>query len=339
MRIVATGGAGYLGSVLVPMLMEAGHEVTVVDRFFFGPQTLPDPTIEPRLHLHRDDTRWVSGRLFEGQDAVVDMAALSNDPAGALDPWKTFEIDFLGRSRVARLARQAGVARYVVTSSCSLYGFQEEILTEEATPRPLTAYAEANVRIEKDTLPLANDAFVPTAVRFATLYGLSPRMRFDIAINGMVLGAHRTGKIPMMRDGAQWRPFLHVRDAARALLGVLTAPADRVRGEVFNVGSDDQNFQIRPLAEIVAGAMEARPALEWYGDPDHRSYRVSFAKVGRVLGYRPELRPPDAVHEIERALREGRLEADTRTKTVEWYQHLLTDPADGGAVAMHGSVL
>ncbi|HTT26099.1 MAG TPA: NAD(P)-dependent oxidoreductase, partial [Thermoplasmata archaeon] len=170
MKVIVTGGAGYLGSVLVAELVGAGHDVTVIDRFFFGEESL-DAGANRSAHRTRDDIRWVDGKQFEGAEAVIDLAALSNDPAGALDPWKTLEINYLGRARVARLAREAGVRRYVVSSSCSLYGFQSEILTEESKPNPLTVYARANVLVESDTLPLASPEFCVTALRFATLYG------------------------------------------------------------------------------------------------------------------------------------------------------------------------
>lgn len=335
MRVVVTGGAGYLGSVLVPELLAAGHSVTVIDRFFFGAESLPAQGVQ----LVRDDVRWVDGQVLDGAEALVDLAALSNDPAGALDPWKTLEINFLGRSRMARLAREAGLKRYVVSSSCSLYGFQSEILTEESKPNPLTVYARANGLVEADTLPLATPEFSVTALRFATLFGPSRRMRFDLAVNGMVLGATRTGKIPVARDGDQWRPFLHVRDAARAILAVLSAEPADVNGQVFNVGSDDQNFQIRPLAELVAGAMAARPSLEWYGDPDARSYRVSFRKIHEGLGFRPREDVAEAVRSIESSLAQGELAATPKTKTVEWYRHLLSDPTARETVALHGVVL
>ena len=217
MRIAVTGGGGYLGTSLVPLLLEKGHEVMVVDRFFFGTEPLDGLRNHPRLQLLREDIRWVDGSNFTGVDAVIDMAALSNDPAGEIDPWMTFDINYLGRARIARLAREARVPRYLLTSSCSIYGFRDGSLDESTPPNPLTAYARANVLAERDTLPMADETFCPTALRFATLYGLSGRMRFDLAINGMVAGAVRTGKIPVMKDGTQWRPFLHVRDAARAL--------------------------------------------------------------------------------------------------------------------------
>jgi nucleoside-diphosphate-sugar epimerase len=338
-KVLITGGAGYIGTSLVPMLLEGGHEVTVVDRFFFGDQSFSSLRGNGSLRLVRDDVRWFDGRLMEGQEAVIDMAALSNDPAGELDPWKTFDINYLGRVRVARLAREARVPRYLLTSSCSVYGFRDGILDESTPTNPLTAYARANVMAESDTLPLAQDGFCPTAVRFATLYGLSGRMRLDIAINAMVVGARRTGKIPIMKDGTQWRPFLHVRDAARALISMLAQDPGQIRSQIFNIGSDEQNYQIAPLAELVAGAMTTRPTLEWYGDPDVRSYRVSFRRAREQLGFVPHLTPADAAREIEAALTSGALVPSMQHKTVEWYRHLLEDPIAGGSVSLRGVVL
>ncbi|HEV2166641.1 MAG TPA: SDR family oxidoreductase, partial [Thermoplasmata archaeon] len=204
MKVVVTGGGGYIGTTLVPMLLAEGHEVTVVDRFYFGEQHLLDGTRGASVHRVRDDVRWVDGGVLKGADAVIDMAALSNDPAGEIDPWKTLDINYLGRVRMSRLAREAGVPRYLLTSSCSVYGFQDGILTETSTPKPMTVYARANILAERDILPTSDRAFCATAVRFATLFGPSPRMRYDLAINGMVLGGLRTGKIPVMQDGTQW---------------------------------------------------------------------------------------------------------------------------------------
>jgi len=213
------------------------------------------------------------------------------------------------------------------------------MITEETPPNPLTVYARANVMAERDNLPIASETFCTAAVRFATLYGRSGRMRFDLAVNGMVLGAHRTGKIPVMQDGTQWRPLMHVRDAARALIQLLTVPAERIRGQVFNIGSDEQNFQIRPLAEIVGGAMSKPPQLEWYGSADNRSYRVSFAKARDRFGFRTESTVADATREIERGLVDGSLAATPETKTVDWYRHLLTDETAASAVRLRGVVL
>jgi nucleoside-diphosphate-sugar epimerase len=339
MKVLVTGGAGYIGSSLVPLLLQRGHEVTVVDRFFFGDQVFRSLRNSAALHLIRDDVRWFDGSLLKGQDAIIDMAALSNDPAGELDAWKTLDINYLGRARVARLAREAGVSRYLLTSSCSVYGFRDGLLDESTPPNPLTAYARANILAEMDNLPLASPTFSPTAVRFATLYGLSGRMRFDLAVNAMVLGARKSGKIPIMKDGTQWRPFLHVRDAARALADLLLADPLRVGGQVFNLGSDDQNFQIAKLAEIVADSMATRPTLEWYGDPDRRSYRVSFRRARDELHFAPEFTPRDAAKEIESALMSGTLAPSPEQKTVDWYRHLLSDRVAGESVSLHGVVL
>jgi len=339
MKLFVTGGAGYIGTSLVPMLVGAGHEVTVLDRFFFGKERLKLPDGPGSATLVRDDVRWVDGSLLKGSDAVIDMAALSNDPSGELDPWKTVDINYLGRARIARLAREAGVPRYILTSSCSVYGFQSEILTEESRPNPLTVYARANVMAESDILPLASPTFAPMAVRFATLYGLSGRMRFDLAVNGMVLGGFKTGKIPVMKDGTQWRPFMHVKDAARALVHLLSQPLDRIRGQIFNIGSDAQNYQIGPLAEMVSQAMSRHPEIAWYGDPDTRSYRVSFDRARTELGFETRETPAEAAAEIESALAAGDIVASPETKTVDWYRHLLSDTAAGMAVRLHGTVL
>ena len=339
MDVLVTGGAGYLGTTLVPELLRRGHRVTVVDRFFFGNEGVGTLAPRPGLRTMREDSRWIDGATVEGHDAVLDLAALSNDPAGELDPWKTYDINYLGRARIARLAREARVARYILASSCSVYGFRDVLLNETMPPQPLTAYARANVLAEQDTLPLATDRFCTTALRFATLYGLSARMRLDLAINGMVAGAWRSGRIPIMKDGTQWRPFLHVRDAARALCELLEQPPPRIRGQVFNVGSSEQNFQIARLAEVVAGAMRTTPALEWYGDPDRRSYRVDFRRSREELGFSPTFTPADATQEIESALASGDLVPSIQHQTVEWYRHLLSDSAAGASVALRGVVL
>jgi nucleoside-diphosphate-sugar epimerase len=340
MKLVVTGGGGYIGTTLVPFLLEKGHFVTVIDRFFFGADVLQkhEKKSGGKLKLIRDDIRHFSGKLLEGHDAVVDMAALSNDPSGELDPWKTFEINYLGRSRVARLAKEAGIKRYLLISSCSIYGFQEGVLTEKSPVNPLTTYSKANYLAESDNLPLGDDQFTSSAIRFATVYGLSGRMRFDLAINGMTLGAFKTGKIPILRDGTQWRPMIHVKDAARAILTALEADPRTVNGQIYNMGSDEQNFQIKPLADAVASAMPKAPIVDWYGDPDHRSYRVSFAKA-KSHGFQAQYTPMDAVKEMVAALQKKTVREGAVTKTVDWYKHLLNDPAEGAAVAFGGEVL
>jgi nucleoside-diphosphate-sugar epimerase len=321
-RVVVTGGAGYIGSVLTEMLLDAGYEVTVLDRFFFGP-TLDHLSGREGLRLVRDDVRTFTPTVLDGAYAVCDLAALSNDPAGDLDPEKTREINHRGRARVARLARERGVERYVLASSCSVYGFQNGVLDEQSTTQPLTTYAHANLDAEASNLPLAAAGFCVTALRQATVYGLSARMRFDLAINGMTLGVFHGGRVRVLRDGTQWRPMVHVRDTSRAFLAVLGAPPEAVNGQIFNVGSDEQNFQILPLARRVSEAVGRPFEMEWYGDPDHRSYRVSFSKIQRTLGYEARYTPEDAAREIFAALQSGRTAPDLRTRTVEWYKNLI----------------
>lgn len=322
--VLVTGAGGYIGSVLTRMLLEEDRTVIAVDRFFFG-STLPT---HERLRVVAADVRHLEASHLEGVDAVIDLAALSNDPAGELDPELTWQVNHRARVRVARLAQSAGVQRYVFPSSCSIYGFQDGLLDETSPPNPLTTYAKANLQAEQDILPLAGEQFCVVVLRQATVYGLSARMRFDLAINGMVRGLYLNGTIPVLRDGTQWRPFVHVRDTCRAMLLMLEAHAERINGQIFNVGADEQNCQILPLARGVAEAVGLPFQFEWYGHPDHRSYRVSFRKIREVLGYQPMHSPADGATEVHEALRSKQVDPhDPRTITVGWYKHL----AENGA--------
>ena len=319
--ILVTGGAGYIGSVLVPDLLKENLKVIALDRFFFGKKTLPQK--HPNLSLVEDDIRSVNENLLNGVDAVIDLAALSNDPAGELEPEKTWEINHQGRVRIANLAKKFGVSKYILPSSCSIYGFQKEIVDETSKVNPLTTYAKANYEAEKDIMPLADDNFCVTILRQATVYGLSPRMRFDLAINGMVKGFITKGAIPILRDGTQWRPFVHVKDTTRAMRLILQMSHDVVNHQIFNVGSDEQNIQIISLAQTVAESMKLPFKYQWYGDPDHRSYQVSYKKIFEALGFLPNTTPKDGVKEIASAIKNGGLDPDDpKTITVNWYAHL-----------------
>jgi len=327
-KTLVTGGAGYIGSILIPLLLGKGYEVKCLDRFFFGKEPLAKVSSNPSLELIRDDVRWFNPQTLKGIDAVIDLAALSNDPSGELDPAKTYDINYLGRVRVAKLSKEYGVKRYILASSCSIYGFREDtILDEKSVPNPLTTYAKANIMAEKDVLPLSDADFTVTVLRQATVYGLSQRMRFDLAINGMVLGLWKTKKIPVMRDGTQWRPFIHVKDAAKALITIMEAPSDKINGEIFNTGSNEQNYQIYPLAKMVGEALPISFEVEWYGSPDRRSYRVNFDKIRKALGFRPDYTPKEGALEIYEALESGEVTDSIKTKTVEWYKHLLNTHA------------
>lgn len=339
MKILVTGGGGYIGSILIQMLLERGYKVKCLDRFFFGMETLSHVAGDPNLEIIKDDIRWFDPNIMRDVDAVMDLAALSNDPTGELNPSKTMEINYKGRVRVAKLAKKHGVKRYILASSCSVYGFQDELVDEKSPTNPLTTYAKANVLAEQESLPLADNNFCVTALRLATVYGLSPRMRFDLAINGMVLGFYKHGKIPIMRDGTQWRPFVHIKDASRAFIMVLEADKDLVNKEIFNVGSNEQNYQIKPLAELIADAIGLPFNFEWYGSPDKRSYRVDFSKIRDVLGFKPKYTPKEGAKEVYDALVEGKVKDDIKTRTVEWYKFLLNAQKIVKEVELRGVIL
>jgi len=322
MKVLVTGGAGYIGSILSRILLEKNYDVTCLDRLFFGTDSIKD--ITGRINLIKDDIRWFKPEILKGIDAVFDLASLSNDPSGELDPQKTLEINYKGRVRVAQLSKKYGVAKYVLASSCSVYGFQEGILKEESSLKPLTTYAKANVSAEKEILSLADKSFSATVLRQATVYGYSQRMRFDLAINGMTLGFYKNGKIPIMRDGKQWRPFVHVKDTSNAFIKVLEADAELVNGQIFNAGSNEQNIQIFNLAKLIAESINLPFNYQWYGSPDKRSYRVSFTKIQETINFKPQYTPKEGAKKVFNALKEGKLNAeDPKTITVEWYKRLL----------------
>jgi nucleoside-diphosphate-sugar epimerase len=338
MRVMVTGGAGYIGSVLSRMLLDKGYDVTILDRLFFGSDSIKD--ISDRIKLLKTDSRWYEPSALKGVDAVFDLAALSNDPSGELDQKKTLEINHEARVRTAKLAKKNGVSKYVLASSCSVYGFQEGILTEQSTPNPLTTYAKANILAEKDNLPLGDKKFTSTAVRQATVYGHSGRMRLDLAVNGMVLGFFKNGKIPIMRDGKQWRPFVHIKDTSNAFIKILESEPDLVNGQIFNVGSENQNVQIFDLAKEVAEAIKLPFNFEWYGSTDTRSYKVSFEKIRKTLGYKTVHTAADGAREVYEALKSGKLNGDDpRTITVKWYKQLMEMHSIMKDVEMNGVVL
>ena len=335
--ILVTGAGGYIGTTLVPMLLGAGHSVRAIDRFFFGRSLLPD---DDRLEVVVEDTRKLAPEHFDGIGAVIDLAAISNDPSGELFQEATFEINHDSRVRTARLAKEAGARRYILPSSCSIYGFQQDgvVAQESNATNPLTTYARANEMAEKGALPLADERFCVVVLRQATVYGLSPRMRFDLAINGMTYGAWKTGRLPLMRDGTQWRPMVHVQDTARAQMFMLEADASRVNGEIFNVGSAGNTYQIGPLGEVVGGYVPRDVEIEWYGDPDRRSYRVAFEKI-EALGYRAEKTAADGVAEICEALEAGTVDKTIQTITLDWYRELARWHRVIREVEMYGGIV
>jgi nucleoside-diphosphate-sugar epimerase len=280
MRVLVTGHHGFIGSVLTPFLHEAGHEVVGLDTFFFRGCDFGDSGAwKPALEL---DLRDVRPQTLEGFDAVVHLAALSNDPLGNVDPEWTYSVNLHGAVDLARAAKAAGVQRFIFASSCSMYGAVEgdALVDEEAPLRPLTPYAESKVRAEEIICGLAEQGFVPVSMRNATAYGVSPRLRLDVVLNNFVGWAHTTGAIRLLSDGMSWRPLVHIRDIAKAALTFLAAPPEKVAGEAFNIGSTEQNYRVRELAEIVRRRL---PSCEITfasdASPDPRSYRVDFTKL------------------------------------------------------------
>jgi nucleoside-diphosphate-sugar epimerase len=283
MRILVTGTEGYLGSLLAPILMERGHEVIGVDTGFYKEGWLFNGLDRTPLTLVKD-LRRLEPVDFEGVEAVVHMAELSNDPAGALAPHITYEINHEGSLHVASLAKTAGVERFVYMSSCSVYGVTEGGEVDEGSPlNPQTAYGICKTLVERDVMPLANDSFSPTFLRNATAYGASPRMRFDVVLNNLAGWAWTRREIRMTSDGSPWRPLVHALDIARAIVCTLEAPRQTVHGEVFNVGDSRHNYRVREIAEIVARAFPGC-ALSFGGSgSDNRSYRVNFDKINSSL--------------------------------------------------------
>lgn len=336
-HVLVTGGGGYIGTCLVPKLLALGERVRLIDRLFFGEDLLPD---HPALDVVREDARHIQPAHLAGIDAVIDLVAISNDPSGELFQQATWEINHQARARTARMAKSAGVGRYILPSSCSIYGFLPDgvIATEDTPPNPLTTYAHANLAAEREVLALAGSDFCVVVLRQATVFGAAPRMRFDLAINGMTYGAWKTGRLPLMRDGTQSRPMLHVADAAKAMAFMLKVPAEEVNGQIFNVGAAENNYRIADLGRIVAETAPRPVEIEWYGDPDHRSYAVSFDKI-ESLGYRATRRAEDGVREIWTALEDGTLERTPQTITLEWYQQLDLWERRVRSLSLHGGMI
>jgi nucleoside-diphosphate-sugar epimerase len=284
MRVLVTGHEGYLGSVMVPELIARGHHVVGFDTGYFAECTIGPQPVAP-TRVVDGDLRDAPADLCSGIDAVVHLAALSNDPLGNLDPALTSAINVEASLRLARRARDAGVARFVFSSSCSLYGAGGNDLVDEDAPlRPVTPYAESKVRFEDGLHALADADFSPISLRNATAYGWSPRLRLDIVLNDLVAHALCSGEVRVLSDGTPWRPIVHAADIATVFAEVLDAPRAAVHDAVFNVGFPDQNYQVREIADTVASVVDgSRVVITGETGPDLRSYRVDFSRLARTF--------------------------------------------------------
>lgn len=305
-HVLVIGGAGYIGSALLPDLLDTGHNVRVLDLLLFGKSPIKNVVAHPRLELVHGDFRHVDSvvEAMRDIDSVVHLGAIVGDPACNLDENLTIDVNLSATRVLAQLARSANVDRFLFASTCSVYGACDEILDERSEVRPVALYGHTKLAAENVLLDMSDDGFLPTILRFATIYGLSGRTRFDLVVNLMTAQAKLDNEITVF-GGEQWRPFVHVKDAARAIGLILDAPADLVGSQIFNVGSDDQNHTILGIAQLVHEQVVGSMLTVSTDEIDARNYRVSFAKINQMLGFKPVWTVPQGIQQVIEAIASG----------------------------------
>lgn len=322
-KVAVTGAGGYIGTQLVRDLLAQNYEVLAIDRFFFGLEPLNEFKNNKNLQILKKDIRDLNINDLNKVEAVCDLACLSNDPAGEIDPNLTFQINRDGRIHVAKTAKNAGVQKYIISSSCSVYGSAEEQdLIETSKTNPVSVYAKSTLEAELTNLELADSNFSVTALRNATVFGLSNRMRFDLVVNLMTLTAFQKRRIIVMGGGLQWRPLVHLSDVAQAFIRVINSDTKKVNSEIFNVGLD--NYQIKNIAYLVREQLPFEIEIDVApDDADKRNYSVNFDKIAKQLEFKPKVTVNQGIKEIYEALKNGTVDTGTKTVTVQWYRNIL----------------
>lgn len=305
-NVLVIGGAGYIGSALLPKLLEKGYYVRLLDLFIYGEEAIQPYIEHPRLEIVRADFRQIDKVVasMRGMDAVVHLGGIVGDPACALDEELTIDVNLVATRTIAEIAKGFGVRRFVFASTCSVYGASDEVLDERSALNPVSLYARSKIASEQVLQSLASPEFSPIILRFGTIYGLSGRIRFDLVVNLLTAKAVVEGKITVF-GGDQWRPFVHVDDAATAIVQVLEAPLPLVRNQVFNVGSNEQNYTLQQVGELIHQLVPTAELISMGADGDRRNYRVNFNKIQRMLGFQPRWTLQQGVEQVIEALRSG----------------------------------
>src|SRR5499426_3731232 len=323
-KVLVVGGAGYIGSALLPMLLEKGYHVRLLDLFLYGAEPIRDFLHHPGLEIMRADFRQVDKvvEATKNMDAVIHLGAIVGDPACALNEDLTIEVNLMATRMIAEVAKGSGVSRFIFASTCSVYGACDEVLDEHSELNPVSLYARSKIASERVLLNLSDSKFAPTVLRFGTIYGLSGRTRFDLVINLLTAKALVEGQITI-RGGDQWRPFVHVHDAALAVFKTLEAPFPLVKHETFNVGSNEQNYTIYQVGKIINQFVPAAQIVDQGADADRRNYRVNFNKIRDILGFAPTWAVEEGVAQVIEAIKSGKIKdyRDPRYSNVKFLGH------------------